>query len=704
MLLIKCRLMRINYIKYHNYRCFKDLTIKFDTTKDQNISLVMGVNGSGKTEMLFSFQWVLYGFDFKKMREKEETPYSLNSSLYHRLQSDRHANSIDCWVELSFTNKGTEYFMKRTETFMRLNDKVQDPPFVKVELSHTEPNGERSLPEKNKEYVEELLSRIIPKSILEGITFDGERMKKLNLIGEQSIETIKNVISLVTNERLFELCAGEIKDVKADVRKERARIQKQYGNSTAEELDNEIAELEDLIENEEICLYGIKKNKEKVDNKLIEISHKLSELEGAKELEQRRKGLEKDLSKAKKNFEQNMDTFYKRLSDGYALVTGQLIEDLKESIENVDIPAGLTVEAVKNILKRPNCICGCEMDGVVKKRLTDLLSTLPPDNINSTLLYMANRFEGEKKRAKKLLKEAYVPMNSTKDEIANIKEKLSNISQSLITNVSETISILEKKRDEKLRIQGRLTQDEENCERKIDRFEKRLKEAKEEYNAVSGNEELKKNLDAQIDVLDLYKTAIEKIGERNRELSLLSINEYLTKAYTLLSEDTGRRIYLCQHEKKEKYRLVTYVKSKFDTLRTTWINNGQLKTYEDEGLTESEINEKIILSVVEGKSTGQSKVNSLAFAKAVLDYSNEDRTTDTLNVSHDYPFLIDSPFTELSGKNLENVAKYIHTFAKQIILMADDKSYGGVEPFVKPEVHSTTKLLKNVKESITYID
>lgn len=195
--------MKINCIKYHNYRCFKDLTIKFDTTSNKNISLVMGVNGSGKTEMLFSFQWVLYGFNFKSMREKEETPYSLNSALYHKLEVDRHANSVDCWVELSFTNKGTEYFMKRTETFLRLNDKVISNE--KVELSHTEANGERTIPETNKDRVEELLSRIIPKSILEGITFDGERMKKLNIVGDQSIETIKNVISLVTNEKLFDL-------------------------------------------------------------------------------------------------------------------------------------------------------------------------------------------------------------------------------------------------------------------------------------------------------------------------------------------------------------------------------------------------------------------------------------------------------------------------------------------------------------------
>ena len=693
--------MKINCIKYHNYRCFKDLTIKFDTTSNKNISLVMGVNGSGKTEMLFSFQWVLYGFNFKSMREKEETPYSLNSALYHKLEVDRHANSVDCWVELSFTNKGTEYFMKRTETFLRLNDKVISNE--KVELSHTEANGERSLPETNKENVEEMLSRIIPKSILEGITFDGERMKKLNMVDDQSIATIKNVISLVTNEKLFELCLGEIKDVKKDIHNEKKKLSRQTGNVSAEELEKEIEELEEAIEDADINLHGIEINQGKVDGKLQEVSQQLSELEEAKQLEQKRKGLEKDFDRAKKDFEKSVETFYQRLSDGYAMVTDRLVLDVKNSIENVDIPAGLTVEAVKNILKRPKCICGCDMDDDIRKHLTEMLSTLPPDNISSTLLYMANQFEGEKKHTGKLLKEAYNAMKADEAEVAEIKVKLSEISQSLVTNVSRTIRELEAERTKLLQQQGGLIKDEERISLERDRKEKRLKEAKNELESASGSQERLRYFEEQLKVLDLFKEAIEKIGERNSELSLLSINEYLMKAYSMLSEDKGRRIYLCQHNKKNKYRLVTYVKSKYDTLHSNWINSGQIKTYEDEGFTQSGIHEEMVLKVAEGKSTGQSKVNSLAFAKAILDYSNEDRTTDKLKVSHDYPFLIDSPFTELSGQNLENVAQYIHTFANQIILMADDKSYGGVAAFVEPEVCSKTKLLKNEKEGITYI-
>ena len=358
--------MRINYIQYHNYRCFLDAKISFATTDKQNIALVLGVNGSGKTEMLFSFQWVLYGFDFKNLREKDETPYSLNSALYHQLEIEPHAPSVDCWAELSFTHNETEYFMRRTERFFRQNAKPTS--LMSVSFSHTKKNGERSTPEKDKTIVEEQLTRIIPKSILEGITFDGERMKKLNIVDDSSKKVIKNVISLVTNERLFELCLGEIKDVNNDVSRNRNKINRASENSSAEKLENEIGQLNDDIEDAEAGIVGAEKNLQKTDAKIEEVSQKLAQLEDAKLLEQKRKGLERDLERVQKEYALGIELFYKRLVDGYFLVTDQLIDDVKESLDTIDVPAGLTVEAVKSIMKRPNCICGCDMnDDIILK-------------------------------------------------------------------------------------------------------------------------------------------------------------------------------------------------------------------------------------------------------------------------------------------------------------------------------------------------
>lgn len=693
--------MKINYIQYYNYRCFEQNTrVVFNTTKEKNIALIMGVTGTGKTEMLFSFQWVLYGFDFKSLREKDETPYSLNSGLYHELERNRNAQSVDCWVELSFTYNGTEYFMKRTERFMRNNDKVTSVMYVS--LSHTEPNGQRTPPEKDKDKVEELLSRIIPKSILEGITFDGERMKKLSIVGDQSKDTIKSVISLITNERLFDLCLEEIKDVKSGVSTEKQRINKKSGNYSAEELEIEIKDLEDSIDENKIKLKGIEKNQEKVSNELAEISEKLSQLKEAQDLEQKYKGLQKDLDKAKRAYDQSLEQFYKRLSDGYSLVTDRLVADVKNSLQNIDVPAGLTVEAVKSILKRPNCICGCEMTHDIQQRLNDLLSTLPPDNISSTLLYMADQFENDKRKMSGILKDEYNHMQRCAEEVANCKIEIAKIASSLVTNASAEAQKLGTRREELLRLEGSLKQDEIRCNNEIDRLSKRLKVAKVECEQASGNSDLLKKLTAQQDVLEKYKKAITMIGERNQELSLLSINDYLSSAYDLLSADKDRSIYICQHDKKEKYGLVTYIKSEFTRLKTNWTNSGRLKALRDSNLSESEICEQIIIQSKEGKSTGQSKVNSLAFAKAILDYSNEG-SNNGLTMSHDYPFLIDSPFTELSGGNLFNVAEYIHTFAYQIILMADDQSYGGVQSRVAKYVKNTSHLIKNEETSITSI-
>lgn len=693
--------MKINYIHYHNYRCFQDVKVRFDTTDKKNVSLVLGVNGSGKTEMLFSFQWVLYGFDFKSLREKDETPYSLNSGLYHELLAKRNAQSVECWVELSFTYKGSEYFMKRTELFRRENDKIVSSQMVS--LSQTLPNGERTAPEKDKKIVEERLMRIIPKSILEGITFDGERMKKLNIADDQSKKVIENVISLVTNERLFELCLTEIKDVSGDVSREKIRINRSLGNATAEDLEKEINRLNDDIEDDQTSLIGARLNLQKVDARIEEISQQLAQLEEAKQLEQKRIGLQKDFDKVKKECDQNLDTFAKRLIDGYFLATDQLISNVKESLDTIDVPAGLTAEAVKSIMKRPRCICGCDMDDDIRARLTSLLSTLPPDNISSNILYMANQFENEKRRAKDLLKESYDALMEKREELAALKAKLAEISSSLVTSVSENVKNLEKEHNSLIQSQGAYNAKIETLGLEIERKKKRLKEAQKELDDVAGNLELLKELTAQVNVLELFKEAIKKIGERNKELSLISINEYLSRAYTRLSEDTGRRLYLCQFDKKGKYGLLTYFQSKYDEMRIRWINEGHLRKYESVGLSEGEIHEKLVTEVAEGKSTGQSKINSLAFAKAILEYSNADRSADELKISHEYPFLIDSPFTELSDENLTNVAKHIHTFAKQVLIMADDTSYAGVESLLAPYVNTKTQLVKDKNKGITYV-
>ncbi|MEI3526616.1 MAG: hypothetical protein V8R15_00685 [Bacilli bacterium] len=189
---------------------------------------------------------------------------------------------------------------------------------------------------------------------------------------------------------------------------------------------------------------------------------------------------------------------------------------------------------------------------------------------------------------------------------------------------------------------------------------------------------------------------IEEIKEYNKKLALANINSKIDSAYKLISEDysRGKRLYIVQFDNENKYRLVSYYIKNYESKKVQFESDGTIKYYKSINLTDEEIKEKIILNVLESNSTGQGKVNTLAFAKAILDYSNESRDSDSIEITKEYPFLIDSPFTELSGNNKLLPAQNIHTFTNQIILMISDDSLRDVRNELMPFVGNCVKLSK----------
>lgn len=204
--------MKFLKITYHNYRCFRNLELTFEPNGSKNIAMIVAPNGGGKTEMLFSFWWALYGFDFKKLKGKENTAYSLNSALYHNLQNSEDQKEEICGIDLVFEAEGTEYTVKRREKYTRTSQGISITP--SVVLSYVNDKSEDSLPIENAEDVEKMLTRIIPPKILSGIIFDGERMKQLSSIDEDSKTAVEGVIKHITNEELFEMCKQSLTNLR----------------------------------------------------------------------------------------------------------------------------------------------------------------------------------------------------------------------------------------------------------------------------------------------------------------------------------------------------------------------------------------------------------------------------------------------------------------------------------------------------------
>lgn len=695
--------MKFIRAKYSNYRCFKDVEVFFDTDLEKNISLVIAPNGGGKTEMLFSFWWVLYGFEFSDLKGKEPTPYSLNSSLYNEV-SNGLSKSATSLVELEFESDGITYTMRRSETFS-LNRNRLIKKEMSVEFFNINPNGTCSTPIRDVDQVRNQLSRIIPKSILYGIVFDGERMKQLSSVDDNSKMAIEGVIKQITNEELFNLCVGELNEIQKSNTRQKKQIAKNEGNTTLENVLHELQMARDQVQMDSVKLQGKKDRYEIVVSDFDRISRELRQHQETKTLETTRSRLKKELENKNKDLDSYVEDFYKNLSDGYVLVCKKLFSDVRLSLEKFDIPVGLTVEAVKSIMQRDYCICGHPINDAERARMELLLKTLPPDNINSTIHEMVRQTELAQATQRRLLDQSYDKIDGIESEISNIKKDIARISTQISANAPEEIQTLEKLYSDLVIERDHLNHEIDQLNSSIETNNQSINRLLKVANSLDKINAAYKVLDAKDRFIQKCLDAFKKIDDFNKRQSLKLINEKLDEAYRLLSEDysRGRRICIGQYSADLKNRILSYYVTDYRQSYERMESDGTINALTAQGMSQDEINERIIAQIRTSSSTGQSKINTLAFAKAILDYSNAERDDNSTEVSREYPFLIDSPFTELANENLEHSADSIHLFSHQIILLISEESFNRTKSKISPYVKSMVSLVKEEGESYSFV-
>lgn len=695
--------MKLNYVKYKNYRCFNDIEIHFETSNEKNISMVVAPNGGGKTEMLFSFWWVLYDFDFKKLKGKGYTPYSLNSTLYQELKNGKPGEHECCSVELCFEDNDSIFVVTRREEYIKNNNGIANTQKVTLEQKIKETGATKPLI-RDAKLVENILSRIIPKNILGGIIFDGERMKQLSQIDDDARKAVEGVIKQITNEELFERCRIELEALQKTNSNRIKECSKKGGAVDLNELENRISTLTTAVQAESNKVRRMELTLEDYDAQLDEIHEELSSLDDSRHYEEQRAIYKSQLAENIKSLDGEIEKLFKDLYQGSMLISDKLINDVRENLENIDVPSGLNVSAVKSILLRPACICGNHMTDEMKNTLTELIKNLPPDNINSTLMEIARQTSIHSSEMKKILKTTYNGLSEKEKKIEQLKEEISRLSTLITEGASAHAKKLEEKNKDLNRRYGELEASmkvmRENIANNSTEIE-HLKKLREQ--AAKGNDELDYYNKRDAYIVKCIN-AIKTIHEHNKQDSLKRINKRLSEIYSEISEDKGRNLYITQFgDSKKKYRLVTYLKEDFRKRKVKYHNNGTIHRLLVSKMTEAEIDESIINELAQNSSTGQSKINSLAFAKAILEYSSEVRDEKSTEISRSFPFMIDSPFTELSNENLSLPARNIHTFADQIILLISQESLDGVKEFINPYVNSVTTLEKKENETSSRI-
>ena len=702
--------MKFKKITFNNYRCFMNGTILFNETNDRNINLLIAPNGGGKTETLFAFWWTFYDFDFSTLRAKENTPYALNSGLYRELDKSNEGKTNSCSVEIEFESDGIDYIINKTCEFRKTAKRIVHNEYQT--LRNYNEKHELSLPIRDEEEISKVLNRVLPKSILYGIIFDGERMQKLSATDDQSKKAIKGVISDITNVELIEKISTYYTSIKRQFESELKKCSKNSGNETLTEIVKSIEEKEKELEKLKFTVEDDKEKLVEYEARYKSISEELQKIEALKDLEKERNNIKKIQAK----LEQDLEDYYKHLTDtlaeGYLLITEKLLNDVDEIIQKYDVPQDLTVQAVKSILLRDECICGRIIDDEARQKLSELILSLPPDNINSTLAETIRNIRVRIKDVKVQAKLHYEyiikcekEIKKCKDNYAKKSAEISELSDGLSEEEKKNAKELEKEKNDKIGQIAILKKDIPNNNKKIDILEKDIKGLKEKRQIKSQSKEDSKALSEQILFTEKCLTALEKIKDINKNKALQEINIKLEEAYSVLSEDAdlGKSIRIIQYDNDKRYQIVVYFKKNQQDLLEEWKNIGEYERLKQLGSSEDEIEEMSIIQCIDSNSTGQSKMNTFSFVKAILDYSNSSKSDDVLASVKQYPLLIDAPFSDISGDNLIRSSSALHTFTHQIILMIDQDKYSMLKNYFGDHVSNMYEFIKNENGNATTI-
>ena len=212
--------MKLEWMRLTNFRQFYgDQTIHFSRHQRQNVTVVHGVNGSGKTSLFTALNWCLYGLGVEDMGELVSKQALMEAAV---------DEEIEMKVQLAFSHAGERLTATRAFSVSKTSSqRWQTKPQTEFSLdSIRRSDGQtRRIPNPTG-YVESIL----PSNVRTYFFFDGEKIDQFtrpsheaevreavrNVLKIEVLERAKNHLGVVAREyqsELRKLASGGIEDL-----------------------------------------------------------------------------------------------------------------------------------------------------------------------------------------------------------------------------------------------------------------------------------------------------------------------------------------------------------------------------------------------------------------------------------------------------------------------------------------------------------
>ncbi len=611
--------MKLEWMRLTNFRQFYgDQIIRFSRHHKRNVTVVHGVNGSGKTSLFTALNWCLYELGVEDMGELVSKQALMEAAV---------DEEIEMKVQLAFSHTGERLTATRALLVSRTSSQQWQPKSqTEFSLDSMRTDGQtRSIPNPTG-YVESIL----PSNVRTYFFFDGEKIDQFTRPSHEAEvrEAVRNVLKIEVLERAKNHLDG--------VAREYQRKLKKLASGGIEDLLDREEQLRNEAENTQRRLTELRKEKAAAVRQMQEIDVRLGEIQEIREWDEQRKlaveeskGYERQKDRLWQEIEDTSNRGFLRFANEAILKALEIIEAMRERGE---IPPGIREQFINDLLATHMCICGrsIQEDSEEHRRLMKMLARSVPSELETVVLQTAAELRAIQPRVEDVdrdLRGLMCHKAEIDDKLEELDARLDEISRHLQDAELEGVSALEKKRakyDQKIR---GLVGD-------IGRFEERLENRRAE--------------------LDKLKISIEKaqLSEKSaqdmqRRFSLArEASDAVEAMEDAFARDMRDNI---QTEAKESFRRLVWKESQFQDVQLS----------EDYHL---EVIDRWGLPARPELSAGERQVLSLAFITGMAKVTGEEA-----------PLVMDTPFGRLSSAHREAITQHVPDLTDQLVIFVTDE-------------------------------
>ncbi|RKU24494.1 hypothetical protein C6499_16895 [Candidatus Poribacteria bacterium] len=625
--------MIFRYIKLKNFCPYYDeQTIHFATDEYCNVTVIRGINGTGKTSLLTALNWCLYGDSFFKGNTRE----------FVNRRVVAQAENADTSVEIGIVDQNIRYRVLRKCRSLR-NDKTT----LLLQKENEPPDLDAAASDK--------IRSMIPEDVSAHFFFDGEKIDNFARQGNE--EEIKSAVRNVLRIELFERGITHLEKVAQNYQSKLKR----YVPDKLKILINEKEEKEAL------CLSERKKVDDRLEKIKIARKHKqdidkvLQEYEDTRQLFEEEKKIIMDLKHHMNEKEKYQVKIRELANDGYIPLAKPVIQKALKILQSSKAPIGIPETVLNEILEQMYCLCGrsIHQGSSEYKHIQNLIS----QNVSPEFGVAARETENSLKRLLEgKVENIPVDVKSTLSEEQRLDKSI-EANEARLEEIKGSLQNFDDDDFQKHKnAQDKYTGEIRFLEGEINQIKEKIREIKMEIEA----------LDKEIDKAESLKVDAERLN-RCRRLAMESAAA-MKKLYEPHEENIRRNL---ENEVSNIFKRLIWKENSFREVRFSLDYELQVIDRYD-GQVSSEI------------SAGEREVLSLAFIAALAKVAVKEKLPDI--PAERFPIVMDAPFTKLSDKPKENITENIPAIANQLILFVtdqelrpDEQAWRNLEPRIGTE-------------------